>query len=296
LVTPCLHPYCPLGRGAASWSEVLDALPFKASHGDRQAVLACLAANFTAPVNSPAAKTPPALSAGGLKRLLQACPCLFNQLDLAATATSIVHFCEITLGTAITSANVHQAFLIQHPRSPDFTVPPIKECGTGGTVMELLCSAVLTSAGLPVMRPASDGWPAWQMPGHILLNQGKMSTLRALGDILVPCAPTNLVISVKSEVARERLLYSANSIEGIGFGFFREPQEFWTTSRMSLYKRMGFTAIYMPDETHAAVMAHVVGAAAAHHAVNINGTDLYRPLTCFGEDMSRVVGRSSALL
>ena len=68
---------------------------------------------------------------------------------------------------------------------------------------------------------------------------------QALGDILIPCAPTNLIISVKSEVARERLLYSANSIEGIGFGFFKEPEEFWTSSRMSLYKRMGFTAIYM---------------------------------------------------
>jgi hypothetical protein len=64
------------------------------------------------------------------------------------------------------------------------------------------------------------------MPGHILLNEGPMQSLQALGDILIPCAPTNLVISVKSEVARERLLYSANSIEGVGFGFFKEPEEF----------------------------------------------------------------------
>ena len=123
-----------------------------------------------------------------------------------------------------------------------------------------------------------------------------MSSLQALGDILVPCAPTNLVISVKSEVARERLLYSANSIEGIGFGFFKEPEEFWTDSRMALYKRMGFTAIYMPDHTCEAVMAHVVQNGSERHAVNINGTDLYRPLTRFGDDMLRVVGKSSALL
>ena len=120
-----------------------------------------------------------------------------------------------------------------------------------------------------------------------------MGALRALGDILVPCAPTNLVISVKSEVARERLLYSANSIEGVGFGFFKEPQEFWTVSRMSLYKRMGFSAIYMPDVTHAAVMGHLMGNNTQRHAVNINGTDLYRPLTIFGDDMRRIVGRSS---
>jgi hypothetical protein len=139
-------------------------------------------------------------------------------------------------------------------------------------------------------------WPVWEMPGHVLLNEGKMSSLKALGDILVPCAPTNLIISVKSEVARERLLYSANSIEGIGFGFFKEPQEFWTRSRMTLYKRMGFTAIYMPDGTHADVMAKVGLDGTTKHAVNINGTDLYRPLSSFGEDMKQVVGRSSALL
>jgi len=32
------------------------------------------------------------------------------------------------------------------------------------------------------------------------------------------------------------------------------------------------------------------------HAININGTPLYRPLIIFGDDMLRVVGRSSALL
>ena len=162
--------------------------------------------------------------------------------------------------------------------------------------MEMLCSEVLSTAGIPAMPLDANRWPIWSMPGHILLNEGRMSSLQALGDLLIPCAPTNLVISVKSEVARERLLYSANSIEGIGFGFFKEPQEFWTDSRMALYKRMGFTAIYMPAETHTSVMKHVSAAGSARHAVNINGTDLYRPLTAFASDMLRVVGRSSALL
>lgn len=162
--------------------------------------------------------------------------------------------------------------------------------------MEMLCSEVLSTAGIPAMSLGGDKWPIWNMPGHILLNQGKMSSLQALGDVLIPCAPTNLVISVKSEVARERLLYSANSIEGIGFGFFKEPEEFWTDSRMALYKRMGFTAIYMPDETHESVMEHVSAAGSSRHAININGTDLYRPLTIFADDMLRVIGRSSALL
>ncbi|MGL3210520.1 hypothetical protein [Bradyrhizobium sp. BR 1433] len=84
------------------------------------------------------------------------------------------------------------------------------------------------------------------MPGHILLNQKKMKDLQAPGDIMIPCAPPNLLISVKTETARERLLYSANSID-IGFGFFSQPYEFWTRSRVRLFKRMGFSAIYLPD-------------------------------------------------
>lgn len=159
--------------------------------------------------------------------------------------------------------------------------------------MEMLCSEVLTNEGLPPMMPGSDGWPVWTIPGHILMNRGSMSRLKALGDILVPCAPTNLLISVKSEAARERLLYSANSIEGIGFGFFNQAKEFWTPRRMSLFKRMGFTAIYMPDETHAEVQAHVDAHGHASYAVNINGTALYRPLSVFGADMLRIVGKSS---
>jgi len=65
---------------------------------------------------------------------------------------------------------------------------------------------------------------------------------------------------------------------------------------MTLYKRMGFTAIYMPEETHQSVMEHVTQAQSNRHAVNINGTDLYRPLSVFADDMLRVIGRSSALL
>lgn len=161
--------------------------------------------------------------------------------------------------------------------------------------MEMLCSEVLNSAGIPSMELDEEQWPEWRMPGHILINSGRMGILKALGDILIPCAPTNLVISVKSEAARERLLYSANSIEGIGFGFFSEAREFWTVSRMTLYKRMGFSAIYMPKKTHKEIFHHMKKEE-KKHAVNINGSDLYRPLDQFGDDMRRVVGRSSTLL
>lgn len=120
-----------------------------------------------------------------------------------------------------------------------------------------------------------------------------MSALKAFGDILIPCAPTNIVISIKTETARERLLYSANAIEGVGFGFFSEADEFWSPSRMQLFKRMGFTAIYLPESTHAHVMNHVHSAGDSSLAVNLNGTPLYRPISEFGADMRRIVGRSS---
>ena len=162
--------------------------------------------------------------------------------------------------------------------------------------MEMLCSEVLASAGIPAMRLDDKGWPQWRMPGHILLNEGKMDALRAFGDILIPCGPTNLVISVKSEAARERLLYSSNSIEGVGFGFFNEPKEFWTESRMNLYKRMGFSAIYLPDGTHAAIIAKLIQKGILGKAVNVNGTALYRPITAFTTDMKHVVGKHSLLL
>lgn len=294
----CLHPHCPMSPHPSTWQEVVDHPALKLQARYRADAAAWLDVHFaTGPAMPPAPRKPPSMPIAALARLLRLCPCLFNQIDVAPTARAVVHFCELTLGQRITDANVHDAFLIQHPKlPPNFNPGPIKDCPNGGTIMEMLCSEVLTSAGIPSMPLETKGWPQWDMPGHVLLNEGKMSSLQALGDILIPCAPTNLIISVKSEVARERLLYSANSIEGIGFGFFKQPDEFWTSSRMSLYKRMGFTTIYMPDGTHQAVMDHVKAAGEERHTVNINGTELYRPFSIFAEDMRRVVGKSSALL
>jgi hypothetical protein len=279
-----------------TWDQAVDHPAMKVKRTRRARLLGDLSAKFGAPAPPAVAHHLPAISKAQLKTLLSLCPCLFNQIDIDPTARGIVHLCEVTLCAPITSANVYEAFLIQHPRLPKFKVPPLGKPRSGGRIMEALCSETLESEGLPSMRLGDDGWPEWRMPGHVLLNEGRMATLKAFGDILVPCAPTNLVISVKSEVARERLLYSANSIEGVGFGFFRDPSEFRTRSRMALFKRMGFSAIYMPDGTHQAVIDHLVAEGTERHAVNINGTDLYRPLTQFGDDMRRVVGRSSTLL
>jgi hypothetical protein len=265
---------------------------------EKAKLLSALNSSFAAAPSHPAVpRSLPTSNSALMDRLLRSCPCLYNQLDIPVSARGVVHFCELTLHARINSANVYAAFLIQHPHAPKFNPAPLQSyTGDGGRVMEFLCSEVLASAGIPEMELDKDKWPVWKMPGHILVNQGKMDTLRALGDIIIPCAPTNLVISVKSEAARERLLYSANSIEGVGFGFFSQAKEFWTVSRMSLFKRMGFSAIYMPDSTHTATIAHLKSEGTQRHAVNINGSALYRPLSQFGDDMNRVIGRSSMLL
>lgn len=292
----CLHPYCPLGSPVSSWAETLDRPELKVRSGpEKSALLANLNSLFGAGPSKPAIpRSEPTAVKAVMERLLQYCPCLYNQIDRPPSAKAIVHLCELSVGSRITDANVVEAFKVQHPKAPGWAYPPARNFqGMGGTIMELLCSEVLTSAGIPAMELDPIDWPVWRMPGHILLNAGKMNDLKALGDILIPCAPTNLVISVKSEKAKERLLYSANSIEGIGFGFFDTPSEFWTKRRMQLYKRMGFSAIYMPDTTLNNLLTKLDEKCTRKFAVNINGTDLYRPLTQFSADMHKVVGKSA---
>jgi hypothetical protein len=292
----CLHPFCPLGSPVTSWAETLDRSELKLRKGpERDALLITLNSLFGAVPTNPAKPQPaPTTNAAALRRLLRFCPCLYNQVDTPPSAHGIVHLCELSVGGRITDLNVVEAFKVQHPKTLGWAYPPAQPFqGSGGTVMELLCSGVLASAGIPAMELDTNDWPIWRMPGHILLNDGKMGDLKALGDILLPCAPTNLIISVKSEKARERLLYSANSIEGIGFGFFDTPSEFWTKRRMQLYKRMGFSAIYMPETTLDTLNQKIDADGNRHYAVNINGTALYRPLTQFCTDMHSVVGKSA---
>src|SRR5699024_702735 len=106
-------------------------------------------------------------------------------------------------------------------------------------------------------------------------------------------APHNILISVKSEAARERFVVSGNRLESVGFGFFNDAREFWTTNRMNLYKRWGFSAIYMPTDTLNALKDHLDREGTTKHSVNINGRDLFRDLATFGDDMARYAGKLS---
>ncbi len=295
----CLHPFCPMGAGAQNWTEVAELVVPAGTRRRAQAVT-----DLTVALNQGFNLAPAAIAMNipaptavqkHLQNLIAYCPCLVTQMDIPVSARAVVHLCELTLAARISSANIGQAFAIQHPNGRAWLYAPFRAPTAGvGDISELLCSDLLANEGIPRMEATNGGWPTWQMPGHALLNMGLLRDLRALGDILIPCAPTNLLISVKTESARERLLYSANSIEGIGFGFFTQPDEFVTRRRIQLFKRMGFSAIYMPDDTLIQVGALLVQRGVDLATVqNIYGTQLYRPHSIFTADMRRIVGRSA---
>jgi hypothetical protein len=155
----CLHPHCPYGAGLATWGDVVALPELKVSYAERAALLTKLNAGFsTGPVEPPVARSSSTSNVSLLKRLLNCCPCLFNQIDVSSTARSVVHFCELTIGARITSANVNSAFDIQHPtKGPAFKFRPLQACRDGGTVMEMLCSDALNSAGIPEMDMDAKG-------------------------------------------------------------------------------------------------------------------------------------------
>lgn len=161
-----------------------------------------------------------------------------------------------------------------------------------GDIAEALCGQVLTASGVPHMRLKADGWPLWASASHVSLNSGRMSRLKLYGDLLIPAAPHNVLISVKTEAARERLVVSGNRLESVAFGFFTDPNEFWSETRPNLYRRWGFSAIYMPNLTLREVGDHI-RRSGRPQPTNINGRPLYRPLAEFGPDMLRIAGRVS---
>lgn len=286
----CLHPHCPMGGGLSDWGSVLDLPELRIRRRDKIALRGALAA--CGPLAGRVTFDPALTSTAAFHRLAIACPCLYAQIAVKVTARAVVHLCEVTLGRRVTSSNVCDAFDIQHPaKGPPFAHPPVVPGAAGGDIMEALCSEVLENDGVPHMRCGLDDWPAWESRSHVSLNRGKFHPLKLYGDILIPCAPHNLLISVKSEAARERFVVSGNRLESVGFGFFSDPAEFWSKNRMTLLRRWGFVAVYMPASTLAAVTSRL---GTLDGPVNINGRPLYRDLAHFGSDMCRVAGKLSS--
>ena len=104
---------------------------------------------------------------------------------------------------------------------------------TTGTISERICGWALDAA-LP------DGY------FRNTSNEDKW-----LGDYIMLGAPFNVVISVKSYKAKERLLVSGSGsllVPTIGWGLFDDPTEF-KFERLKNYLYRGFIAIYMPKST-----------------------------------------------
>jgi len=291
----CAHPECQLGQGG-SWNESLPRELVglrEPEHSRLIAWLTHLPPMGMGTVNAPARNI---ISQAGFKRVLRRAPCLFAQVKSGLTAQGIVHLTEITMNEAINSNNVQRAFRIQHPRkfpSDHYLYPPASTTGSpgAGDITEALCSELLGNHEVPAMGLDQNGYPDWKTPSHVSLNHGKFAPLKLYGDLLIPAAPHNVLISVKTEAARERLVVSGNRLESVGFGFFNEPEEFWTSSRINLYKRWGFIAIYMPRSTLDRIVDKLESEDRTHENKNINGNDLFRPLEAFGGDMYRVAGQ-----
>lgn len=294
----CLHPHCPMRPAGhpQTWQDTVAVLRQRRvirRTQDANDFLAMSAA--LGPLGqAPAGARPTIRGAGLWKRLREACPCLVTQMDNKPSADAIVHLCEVTIGTPVTGINVEAAFTVQHPAAYRF--PPAMPYTNAGAVSQAFCRALLIQAGLAHLKPGPDGWPVWGTPGFVDLNMGNTAGLSSFGDFLVPAAPTNLLISCKTWTARERLLNSGIRVDTVGFGFFKEADEFWTEMRMNTLRRFGFTAIYMPDHTHDTIMAKLRAENREHQAVNVNAKALFRKLTVFGDDMLRVSGKLSLSL
>ncbi|ALC15320.1 hypothetical protein DSOUD_0531 [Desulfuromonas soudanensis] len=293
----CLHPHCPMGHGAANWDLIVASPEAKVRPSDRLNLIIALSGCGPLGENIETIPTEIANSAP-FKRILDLCPCLYAQVPDVASARGVVHLCEVTLGQRIDSNNVYDAFKIQHPTMPTipFLYPPANPRAGGGDIMEALCSEVLSNHGVQHMELGPDNWPIWSSKSHLSLNSGRMNSLKLYGDILIPAAPHNILISVKSEAARERFVVSGNRLESVGFGFFNDPSEFWTVNRINLLKRWGFIAIYMPDDILQTLNQELHTKNRTNFAININGLPLYRPLNEFGPDMLRVAGEISCAL
>ena len=107
-----------------------------------------------------------------------------------------------------------------------------------------------------------------------------------VGDFALLGIPFNVIISVKSFKAKERLLVSGSGSSlapTIGYGWFNDPTEFTSVKRLQAYKLRGFTAIYMPRSTRDAVSGE------AKMFCNLNGKNFLRLIEDFPTDLAEVM-------
>lgn len=137
---------------------------------------------------------------------------------------------------------------------------------TTGTISERLCELALRARVPAIYKNISDKWN-W------------MADFSVLGH------PFNLLVSVKSFKAKERLLVSGSGnilSPTVGWGLMNDARE-WTTERTRVYLFRCFIAIYLPNTTYRSITR---GAKLVH---NINGKPLIRKIDDFTRDLSKAI-------
>jgi len=141
---------------------------------------------------------------------------------------------------------------------------------TTGTISERLCELGLKASVPNIYNKITGSWN-W------------------MADFSVYGHPFNLLISVKSFKAKERLLVSGsgnNLSPTIGWGLFNDPDE-WKLERVKSYLYRSFIAIYMPTPLYNQLHADVVA------IKNINGNPFIRKLDEFVLDLGNATNNNA---
>ena len=137
---------------------------------------------------------------------------------------------------------------------------------TTGTISERLCELALLARVPEIYKRISDKWN-W------------MADFSILGH------PFNLLISVKSFKAKERLLVSGSGnilSPTVGWGLMNDEHE-WTETRTRLYLYKSFIAIYIPNALFDSINQ------TSRDIRNINGRPLLRRVSNFMEDLTNSI-------
>jgi hypothetical protein len=139
---------------------------------------------------------------------------------------------------------------------------------TTGTISERLCELALMYRVPHIYKNISDKW-------------------NFMADFSVLGHPFNLLISVKSFKAKERLLISGSGnilSPTIGWGLFNDVNE-WTESRTRTYLFRSFIAIYLPSDLYNIIPLN------SKNINNINGKPFLRTIDNFTIDLTNAINK-----
>lgn len=137
---------------------------------------------------------------------------------------------------------------------------------TTGTISERLCELALKSAVGDIYNTLGRDWK-W------------------IGDFSILGNPFNLIISVKSFKAKERLMASGSGnvlSPTVGWGLFDDENE-WTKPRIKGYLFRAFIAIYMPRTLLNQLQQD------SRNIRNLNSKPFLRPVDDFANDLTNAL-------